>query len=87
MTATATLKEPPEDKFGTAACGDASASRNVYFDGNWYDAALYDGSRLRAGANIDGPAVVEYLDSIAVVPPRCHANMDQGGNLIVSIVQ
>lgn len=85
VTATGTLKSPPEYDFGKATESAPRKSREVYFDGKWHDSGLYDGARLAPGAEIAGPAVIEYLDSIAVVPPACHASMDRGGNLIVSV--
>lgn len=85
VTATGTLRSPPEYDFGKTAESAPRRSRDVYFDGKWHDSGLYDGARLAPGAEIEGPAVIEYLDSIAVVPPACHASMDRGGNLIVSV--
>jgi N-methylhydantoinase A len=87
VTATGTLQSPPEYDFGEATESAPRRSRDVYFDGKWYDSGLYDGSRLAPGAEIEGPAVIEYLDSIAVVPPACHASMDRRGNLVVSVAQ
>lgn len=87
VTATGTLQSPPEYDFGEAMESAPRRSRDVYFDGKWYDSGLYDGSRLAPGAEIEGPAVIEYLDSIAVVPPACHASMDRRGNLVVSVAQ
>jgi N-methylhydantoinase A len=34
---------------------------------------------------ISGPAVVEYSDSIAIIPPQCNGSVDACGNLVVAI--
>jgi len=36
---------------------------------------------LRAGAELDGPAIVEQLDSTTLVPPGWHAEVDEWLNI------
>lgn len=60
-------------------------SRKVYFDGQWVDAKLRKAADIRVGEEITGPAVIEYTDSIAVLPPSCAGSVDTHGNLIVNI--
>jgi len=86
VVATGILAEAPV--FSFAASPDSAAadrSRKVYFDGKWVDAKLWSYSEILPGETIAGPAVVEYLDSIAVLPPGCDGKVDPHGNLIVSI--
>lgn len=85
VTAVGKLKEPPVHDFSGGKTGSSHSTRPVYFDGKWYDADLYDGKIIGLGAKMEGPAVVEYLDSIAVIPPACSAEVDSSSNLIVTI--
>ncbi|MEQ9260319.1 MAG: hydantoinase/oxoprolinase family protein [Roseovarius sp.] len=85
VTATGAMKEPPVYDFSGQKKAESHSSRSVYFDGDWHEADLYDGTALTPGTKIAGPSVVEYLDSIAVIPPDCRAEMDKSGNLVVEI--
>ncbi|MDR5655216.1 hydantoinase/oxoprolinase family protein [Ruixingdingia sedimenti] len=87
VVATGALAEAPVFSFAAeaAANGAGDRSHKVYFDGHWLDAALKNAAEIRPGETIAGPAVIEYLDSIAVLPPGCDGNVDPHGNLIVSI--
>ena len=85
ITAVGKMKAPPVYDFSGTQMNDSQGSRQVYFDGKWHEAALYDGKNIGPGAKMSGPAVVEYLDSIAVIPPHCTAEADNSGNLIVNI--
>jgi N-methylhydantoinase A len=38
---------------------------------------------LPAGFKLEGPAVIEQLDSTVVVPPQCHADIDNYLNIII----
>ena len=44
-------------------------TRPVYFDGAWSDTAVLARPELAAGAALDGPALVEEMGSVTVVPP------------------
>ncbi len=85
VTAVGKMKEPPVYDFSGAEAAASHCSREVYFDGTWHHADLYDGKSVGPGAKLAGPAVVEYLDSIAVVPPNCSGEVDTSGNLVVNI--
>ena len=52
------------------------ATRPVFLAGRWLDTAVYDRSGLRPGQKIDGPAVIEQLDSTALIWPGGHAHVD-----------
>ena len=52
------------------------ATRPVFLAGRWLDTAVYDRSGLRPGQKIDGPAVIEQLDSTALIWPGGHARVD-----------
>ncbi len=58
------------------------ARRTVYFDGAWHrDCPVYERSRLGAGAEFAGPAVVEEYGSTTAIPPAWHAAFDPLGNI------
>ena len=44
-------------------------TRPVYFDGAWSDTAVLARPTLAAGTALDGPALVEEMGSVTVVPP------------------
>jgi N-methylhydantoinase A len=85
VTAVGKLAEPPAFHFNGQGSMAQPQSRKVYFDGTWLDTAVYDGRRLPPGSKVEGPTIVEYLDSIAVLPPRSSGVVDDSGNLIVSL--
>lgn len=86
VVATGILAEAPVFSFAANPQGTAAdRRREVYFDGKWLDAKLLRHSEILPGEAIAGPAVIEYLDSIAVLPPGCDGKVDPHGNLIVSI--
>jgi len=86
VVATGALAEAPVFSFAAQGAGKAeNRSRKVYFDGEWIDAGLKNAGHILPGEVIAGPAVIEYLDSIAVLPPGCDGTVDPHGNLIVSI--
>ncbi len=58
------------------ACGGCSAPST----------AVYDRYRLRPGAELRGPAIVEERESTVVVGPRGLARVDDVLNLVVELV-
>ena len=70
--------------------GDAASARRavrqVYFaeSGGFVDCPSYDRYRLPAGGVIQGPAIVEEMDSTTVIHPGFRAEVDRFGNLLVT---
>ena len=62
-------------------------TRKVYFDevGGFVDAAIYDRDTLSPGAQFEGPAVVEQIDTTTVIHPGQRVHVDELGNLMISI--
>ena len=56
-------------------------TRPVYFEGQWHDTPVYQRERTPAGATIQGPAIINQLDSTTVVPPQCRAEIDEWLNI------
>lgn len=63
----------------------SKGNRLVYFEGQWLKTDLYDGEALATGDSLAGPAIIEYNDACAVIPPRCDAHVDEVGNLVIKI--
>ena len=60
-------------------------ARPVYFAGEWLDCPVYNGQILAPGHRTEGPAILEYLDSVAVLPPGARTTVDSHGNLIIDV--
>jgi N-methylhydantoinase A len=59
--------------------------RDVFADGRWHRAAVYDRMRLPAGARLIGPAIIEQIDATTVVEPDAAAAVDGIGNLRIRV--
>jgi len=57
-----------------------TGARPAYFDDAFVDTPVYDGSRLGAGVEVHGPALVEEPFTVVVVPPGGRARVDESGN-------
>ena len=84
---------PPIDVGLTAEGGAATLaeaqieSRPVHLDGAWHDTPIYQREKLPADAAIDGPSVIQQLDTTVLVEPGSLARIDPVGNLVVSVPQ
>jgi N-methylhydantoinase A len=86
IKAIGTVTKPPVER--NIKLGEAitpKGNRLVYFEGQWIKTDLYDGEALGSGDSLAGPAVIEYNDACAVIPPRCQAHVDAIGNLVIKI--
>ena len=61
------------------------ASRPAYFveSGGLVDCSIYDRYKLQPGFEIEGPAIVEEVDSTTVIHPGYRAVVDKSGNLFL----
>jgi N-methylhydantoinase A len=81
-----TLKELDTDR------GDVKnalkGTRQAYFAdaGGYVETPRYDRSKLSAGATFDGPAIVEDIDSTAVIGPNTTVEIDRYANLIATLI-
>lgn len=48
------------------------------------EAAIYQRETLPAGAEFEGPAIVEQVDTTTLIEPGWHARVDEKGNLILT---
>jgi N-methylhydantoinase A len=58
-------------------------TRRANFAGDWVDAQVLAGDRLRPGADVAGPAIVELADATCVVPPGWAGTVDDMGALVL----
>jgi N-methylhydantoinase A len=79
-----TFKLEPSTRTGTAA--DALVRRReVFFDGAFHDTPVFDRDLLAPGAELEGPAIVEQLDSTIVVLPGMSARVDEYENVLIQV--
>ncbi|WP_293897671.1 hydantoinase/oxoprolinase family protein [Phenylobacterium sp.] len=73
-----------------AGDGDPIAAKlrdhEVWVDGGFRKAVIYDRARLRAGDRIPGPAIVTEMDSTTLVLPDCLALVDAFGTILINPV-
>lgn len=59
------------------------AERNVFFDGEFMMTPIYKWDQISINQTIEGPAVIEQLDSTIVINPGQKATRDGFGNLMI----
>lgn len=62
---------------------DPTDVREVYFEGEFRETPIYGRNGLPRGRRIDGPAVVEQMDTTTVVDPAATVSVDEFGNLVI----
>ena len=64
-----------------------TGERAVYFEevADFVPTPIYRRERLLAGHRLDGPAIVEQMDSTTVVLPGQHAIVDERANLLIEV--
>lgn len=63
----------------------ASESRSVRFEGGWRTCQVLRRETLRAGDVVEGPAILEQVDSTVLLDPGDTARVDPYGNLVISV--
>jgi N-methylhydantoinase A/oxoprolinase/acetone carboxylase beta subunit len=69
------VKRPLQDRIPSKAA--VKGNRQVYVNGQWQKAALYDMDELRPGNEVDGLCVIEAPATTFFVPQGRHVRMDQ----------
>ena len=89
LTAVGNIAKPRLRRLGQDG-GDASsarrATRPVYFaeTGGFIECPIYDRYRLGSGSAVQGPGVVEEIDSTTVIHPGYVATVDEFGNMFLT---
>ncbi|MEM7749166.1 MAG: hydantoinase/oxoprolinase family protein [Pseudomonadota bacterium] len=74
----------PNDR--KASVTDAqTGARNVYFDGGWHPTPIYWRDHLPIEFEIEGPAVIEQMDTTVLIEPGDRARGDEQGNILVAV--
>ena len=85
--ASVTLKADITIPQGTGDVSGAVMHQSRFFyEGQWYEAGIFDRSHLGALDVIMGPAIVSEMDSTTVVLPGYSATVDSVGNLLIQPV-
>ena len=73
----------------TSAAATPSGQRQVYFgrDRGFVDTPIYQRESLVADTLLQGPAVIEQMDTNTLVPPDSTCRVDDFGNLILESEQ
>ncbi|MCU0491788.1 MAG: hydantoinase/oxoprolinase family protein [Chloroflexaceae bacterium] len=80
-----TKVELPEGESGSSDASVAhSGATQLYRNGEWQPAQLYDRAKLKPGMAVSGPAIVTELDSTTVVLPGHVATVDRFFNLLIN---
>ena len=64
---------------------DARGYRDVWFEQGWQSTPIYQRADVPPGAFLEGPAIIEQLDTTIVIEPDCKVSADEVGNLIVTV--
>ncbi len=59
-------------------------ARQVWVDGDWHEAAIYERLQVPAGSVIAGPALLEQPDTTIFVEPDLEGRVDAFGNLVIA---
>lgn len=86
VTGRGILKKPAFPRIPKADGGARTGERTVFFpeEEGFVPATVYRRDRLGAGALIEGPAIVEQMDSTAAIPPGATAEVHERGSLILT---
>jgi N-methylhydantoinase A len=70
----------------TTGLGEArTGKRKVYFNEEWIETDIYRRDLLPAGAQFEGPAIVEQMDATLVVDPGVRCRVDDFGNILIEV--
>jgi len=72
------------DPKGRKPQAEPSAMRPVWF-GGWTDTPIYWRDHLPLNISLQGPAIIEQMDTTSVIDPGCRVTSDLDGNLIVEV--
>jgi N-methylhydantoinase A len=76
--------ERPAPPVGTA---EPRETRPVYFDegADFVDTPIYDRDALGVDATLEGPAIVEQMDTTTLIPPGARARVDADLNVVIDV--
>ena len=91
MTAVGAIPNPPVRTIshrGLTVNQAKKGARPVFFSesGGFTETSVYDRYKLEPGHHIQGPAIVEEMDSNTLIHPSFQADVDTFGNLLITPV-
>ena len=89
VTAIGTVPKPEFPKYEPNGSIENAlkGNREVYFDGRFVKTNIYDRDKIPVLSVIEGPAIIEQLDTTTVIPPKFTAKVDIYKNIIISVNQ
>ena len=60
--------------------------REVFFTGGWRTTPVYAREQMHAGQRVNGPALVEAVDTTVLVPPEMALAIDEYDNMVMTLV-
>lgn len=72
------------DPAGRRSAAEATTTRKVWF-GGWQDTPVYWRDHLPLKIDLQGPAIIEQMDTTIVVDPGARVTSDADGNLIIEV--
>ncbi|MBU8878494.1 hydantoinase/oxoprolinase family protein [Bacillus sp. FJAT-29790] len=87
LTALGTVPKPSFPKYGPSGSLENAfiEIREVYFDNKFVPTNVYDREKIPVFTEIQGPAIVNQLDTTTVIPPDFTAVVDEYRNLIITV--
>lgn len=88
VTGRGIVEKPSLPQIETGNAADAHrGTREAYFEevGKYVETDVYYRDALGADASLDGPAIIEQMDSTTVIPPSSTAVVDETGNIIITV--
>jgi N-methylhydantoinase A len=82
LTATVAVEKPALHEDATDDDG-RTGQRRASFEGDWTEVEVFDRSRMGAGAEVAGPALVEFPEATCVVAPGWAGRVDEAGSLVL----
>ena len=77
---------PLEPVLGSSAAKGATMRRPVWFRATGFvDTPIYQRASIGPGGRIDGPAIIEQMDSTTVIPPGWRATVASEGSLLMEV--
>ena len=62
-----------------------TGARDVYFDGGWRATPIYWRDYLPIDFEIEGPAIIEQMDTTILIEPGDHVRGDDQGNILIAV--
>jgi N-methylhydantoinase A len=83
----ATSAPPMQKRAKSARKAEPKERRPVYFaEARAYvDTTIYDRAALAPGVELNGPAIIEQIDTTTLIHPGQQAQVDEFGNLLISV--